>query len=57
VRGLGRPHNGPDTPDNVLCLCPNHHVLFDAYSIFIDDDFIVRRTVDREALGELHGVA
>ena len=24
-----RPHNGPDTSDNMLCLCPNHHVLFD----------------------------
>jgi hypothetical protein len=23
---VGRPHNGPDTADNVLCLCPNDHV-------------------------------
>jgi putative restriction endonuclease len=29
VRPLGAPHNGPDTRDNILCLCPNHHVLFD----------------------------
>ena len=29
IRPLGAPHHGPDTPDNVLCLCPNHHVLFD----------------------------
>lgn len=26
---LGEPHNGPDTLDNVLCLCPNCHVTFD----------------------------
>lgn len=29
IRPLGAPHNGPDTADNLLCLCPNHHVMFD----------------------------
>lgn len=29
IRPLGRPHDGPDSEDNILCLCPNHHVLFD----------------------------
>lgn len=29
IRPLGAPHHGPDTLGNVLCLCPNHHVLFD----------------------------
>lgn len=29
IRPLGAPHHGPDTLDNVLCLCPNHHALFD----------------------------
>jgi putative restriction endonuclease len=38
IRPLGRPHNGPDTPDNVLCLCPNHHVLFDYGAFSIGDD-------------------
>jgi putative restriction endonuclease len=33
IRPLGRPHNGPDVTSNVLCLCPNHHVLFD-YGVF-----------------------
>ena len=37
VRPLGKPHNGPDTTDNVLCLCPNCHVLFDTHAIKIDD--------------------
>jgi putative restriction endonuclease len=36
VRPLGKPHNGPDTTDNVLCLCPNCHVLLDTHSIRID---------------------
>ena len=30
IRPLGRPHSGPDVPDNLICLCPNCHVLFDA---------------------------
>lgn len=38
IRPLGAPHNGPDVPENVLCLCPNHHVLFDAGAILIEDD-------------------
>lgn len=26
IRPLGAPHNGPDIPENVIVLCPNHHV-------------------------------
>ena len=29
IRPLGSPHNGPDRAENILCLCPNHHVEFD----------------------------
>ena len=38
IRALGTPHNGPDVLENILCLCPNHHVLFDSGSLFIYDD-------------------
>ena len=38
IRPLGAPHNGPDTSDNILCLCPNHHVLFDHGSVEIGED-------------------
>lgn len=41
IRPLGQPHNGPDTVDNVLCLCPNCHVMFDTYAYTIDHDMIV----------------
>ena len=41
IRGLGKPHLGPDTPDNVLCLCPNHHTLLDSGGIYIGDDCVV----------------
>ncbi|GAA5189969.1 YDG/SRA domain-containing protein [Ferrimonas gelatinilytica] len=39
IRPLGRPHNGDDSKDNLLCLCPNHHVMLDRGSFSIDDDF------------------
>jgi putative restriction endonuclease len=38
VRPLGRPHNGPDTPDNLVCLCPNHHYLFDIGAFSVRED-------------------
>jgi len=38
IRPLGAPHRGPDTPDNILCLCPNHHVLFDHGGVEIGED-------------------
>lgn len=29
IKPLGAPHDGPDIFPNLLCLCPNHHVMFD----------------------------
>jgi len=29
LKPLGAPHDGPDIAENVLCVCPNHHVLLD----------------------------
>lgn len=39
IKPLGKPHNGPDTIDNLLCLCPNHHVMFDYGGFTILNDF------------------
>jgi predicted restriction endonuclease len=36
IMPLGGGHNGPDTKDNILCVCPNHHVQLDYKSIPID---------------------
>ena len=44
IRPLGTPHDGPDTEDNILCLCPNHHVLFDNGAISIADDLSLTGT-------------
>jgi putative restriction endonuclease len=38
IKPLGRPHNGPDTANNILCLCPNCRVLFDSWAFTIEDD-------------------
>jgi putative restriction endonuclease len=39
IKPLGKPHNGNDNSDNLICLCPNHHVLFDKGAFSILDNF------------------
>ena len=41
IRALGRPHSGPDVPQNALCLCRNCHVLFDNGALLIRPDMEV----------------
>jgi len=53
IRPLGIPHNGPDTEDNILCLCPNHHVLFDNGAVFVADDLSLNG--DRSDRLTVHG--
>ncbi len=43
IQALGAPHNGPDVHGNILCLCPNCHVLFDAGAITLTNDLQVER--------------
>lgn len=35
IKPLGGKHNGPDSPNNLLVLCPNHHTEFDYGAIAI----------------------
>lgn len=53
IRPLGQPHSGPDLAANVLCLCPNHHVLFDYGMLSISDDLIVTDHSSGRSLGRL----
>ncbi|OBI29843.1 SRA-YDG domain-containing protein [Mycolicibacter sinensis] len=53
IRALGAPHNGPDTLENLLCLCPNDHVLFDTGAIFVDSNGHVVNSGDGAAVGRL----
>jgi putative restriction endonuclease len=41
IKPLGLPHSGPDIEANILCLCPNHHVLFDNGALTLSDDLSV----------------
>ena len=50
IKGLGRPHNGPDVLENMLCLCPNHHDQFDCLSYYIEPE-----TLQIRGLSELNG--
>ncbi|QKW20479.1 HNH endonuclease [Kitasatospora sp. NA04385] len=43
IQALGSPYDGPDTTDNVLCLCPTCHVMFDGGAIVLTDDLGVVR--------------
>ncbi|MFJ9839275.1 YDG/SRA domain-containing protein [Kitasatospora sp. NPDC101155] len=53
IRGLGQPHSGPDVAGNVLCLCPNHHTLFDFGTLTIADDLTITDHAAGTAIGRL----
>lgn len=53
MRPVGRPHNGPDAAENVLCLCPNDHVLFDRGAIGLDASWNVLELKSGAVLGPL----
>ncbi|MER6359370.1 YDG/SRA domain-containing protein [Kitasatospora sp. NPDC001527] len=56
IQALGKPHNGPDLAANVLCLCPNHHTLFDFGMLLIDDDLKVTDRSSGTVIGRLREV-
>ncbi|MDP4512029.1 HNH endonuclease [Nonomuraea turcica] len=51
IRPVGTPHDGPDEPGNILCLCPNDHVLFDRGGLTLTDDLLVYD----EVAGQIRG--
>ncbi len=56
IRPLGSPHNGPDVLENLLCLCPNHHVLFDHGGFSINDDFEIIGQEGRLSVSSKHSI-
>ncbi len=61
IRPLGSPHDGPDIAgNNIICLCPNHHALFDLGAFTIGDDLRLiglegsLRTTSRHTVDLLH---
>jgi len=49
IQPLGREHNGPDVAKNILCLCPNHHALFDYFAVPLDP---AKLCLSKHALGQ-----
>lgn len=54
IHALGRPHEGRDVRSNILCLCPNCHVLFDNGARLITDDLKVVDGITHRVLGDLY---
>ncbi|MBY3504013.1 MULTISPECIES: YDG/SRA domain-containing protein [Rhizobium/Agrobacterium group] len=57
IRPLGLPHNGPDVSANILCLCPNHHVMFDFGVFTINDDHTLNGIEGRLTVRKWHNVS
>jgi putative restriction endonuclease len=38
IKPLGKPHDGDDSLANLICLCPNHHVMFDKGAFAVNDN-------------------
>ncbi len=56
IRPLGRPHNGPDIPENMIVLCPNCHIQFDAGILSISLRSPTELTINSETANHaLHG--
>jgi len=53
IKPLGRPDDGPDIEQNLLCLCPNHHKLLDKGGILIEPDLVVKYQGQDQAIGPL----
>lgn len=53
IRPLGAGHNGPDSPDNVLCLCPNCHVQFDGGGFSVGHDLSILDLAQTGLTGQL----
>ncbi|MFP8888536.1 HNH endonuclease [Natrialbaceae archaeon A-CW2] len=53
LRPLSPPHDGPDVPENVLILCPNHHADFDYGVIAVDPETLeIHHSYDESVDGE-----
>lgn len=54
IRPLGRPHDGPDRIENIMCLCPNHHAEMDLGFRKVDASdlrSVPGHTIDAQYLG------
>jgi len=57
IKAVGEPHNGPDTTENLLCLCPNHHLMFDKGVFVINDDLSLSGIDGKIAVNQGHPIS
>jgi putative restriction endonuclease len=57
IKPLGRPHNGPDITENILCLCPNCHVLLDELALWINEDLSIEGIDHRLRVHPAHKIS
>lgn len=55
IKPLGSPHNGPDTKENMLILCPNHHIQFDRGVLWFDKFMGVYKIYSLFKSDDVHG--
>ncbi len=41
IKPLGSPHNGPDEKSNIVCVCPNCHVLLDYGAVKLEANKLI----------------
>lgn len=56
IKPVGSPHDGPDLIENLLCLCPNHHLMFDKGVFFVNEDMSLDGISGRLQLHKNHTV-
>ena len=54
IKPLGKPHNGNDQPGNIICLCPNHHVMLDKGVFSIENDFTLNGIEGKLIIDKVH---
>ena len=54
LKPLGNPHSGPDIPENMLVVCPNHHADFDTGMVAIrPDEYTIAHGYDDTVAGSV----
>ena len=57
IKPVGSPHDGPDLIENLLCLCPNHHLMFDKGVFFVNEDMSLDGISGRLQLHKNHTIS
>ncbi|HEU0022889.1 MAG TPA: HNH endonuclease [Dehalococcoidia bacterium] len=57
IKPLGRPDDGPDIEQNILCLCPNHRKLLEKGGLVVEPDLTIKYLPQGNSIGRLRLVS